>query len=160
MTEQVERLKINYKTLEEFKKFRENGLEELSMLEDLEGNLVENDAHSPFYGIFEDGRLIARMSLYPIDAKFDRYFEPQRDYFELWKLEVLPGYKGRGLGRTLVEYAKSLGKPIKTNVRYGAQEFFTKLGFEPVKYDPLRDRGENPYTWMPKVAESPSDGIA
>ena len=31
----VERLKINYKTLEEFQKFREYGLEELSMLDDL-----------------------------------------------------------------------------------------------------------------------------
>lgn len=145
----VERLKINYRTLEEFKKFRENGLEELSMLEDLQANLIENDSDSPFYGIYEDGRLIARMSLYPVEARFDRYFDPPRDHFELWKLEVLPGYKGRGYGRALVQYAQSLGKPIKTNVRCGAHEFFLKLGFRPVKYDPMRDRGQNPYVWTP-----------
>lgn len=150
MSGSVERLKINYKTLEEFKKFLENGLEELSMLEDLQANLIENDILSPFYGIYEDGRLIARMSLYPIDAKYDHYFEPPQSHFELWKLEVLPGYKGRGHGRALVEYAKSLGRPIKTNVRCGAQSFFTKLGFVPVKYVPGRDRGENPYVWIPE----------
>jgi len=147
----VERLKINFKTLEEFKRFREHGLEELSMLEELQENLIEDQAKSPYYGIYEDGKLIARMSLYPVEAKHDRYFSPPHQYLELWKLEVLPGYKGRGLGRALVEYAKTFALPIKTNVRYGAQEFFTKLGFMPVKYDQARDRGENPYTWLPKV---------
>jgi GNAT superfamily N-acetyltransferase len=147
----VERLKINYKTLEEFKKFREHGLEELSMYEDLEGTMIEDAVLSPFYGIYEDGRLIARMSLYTIKSKFDRYFEPQRDYLELWKLEVLPGHKGKGYGSTLVKFAKSFNQPIKTNVRYGAQDFFLNLGFTPVKYDQDRDRGENPYVWVPSV---------
>lgn len=146
---EVRRLKINFKTLEEFRKFKEHGLEELSMYEDLQANMIEDEAQSPYYGIYEDGKLIARMSLYPIDAKFDRYFTPPRAHFELWKLEVLPGYKGRGLGNTLVNYAKSFGLPIKTNVRYGAQDFFLKLGFEPVRYDAARDRGENPYVWTP-----------
>ncbi len=149
----VERLKINYRTLEEFKKFHEHGLEELSMYEDLRANLIEDSSSSPFYGIYEDGKLVARMSLYPIDARFDRYFSPPRDHFELWKLEVLPGYKGRGFGRALVQYGQSLGEPIKTNVRYGAQDFFIKLGFEPVKYDPNRDRGENPYVWIPATED-------
>lgn len=58
----VERLKINYKTLEEFQKFREYGLEELSMLDDLRQNIIENDSDSPFYGIYADNQLIARMS--------------------------------------------------------------------------------------------------
>lgn len=147
----VEQLKINYRTLEEFKKFHEHGLEELSMYEDLRDNLIEGNSSSPFYGIYDDGKLVARMSLYPIDTRFDRYFSPPRDHFELWKLEVLPGYKGRGYGRTLVQYGQSLGKPIKTNVRYGAQDFFIKLGFQPVKYDPNRDRGENPYIWVPET---------
>ncbi|MFO2551028.1 N-acetyltransferase [Alicyclobacillus cycloheptanicus] len=146
----VERLNINYKTLEEFRKFRENGLEELSMLEDLQANLIEDNSSSPFYGIYHDGKLVARMSLYPIEARFDRYFTPPRDHYELWKLEVLPGYKGRGYGRALVNHAKSLGRPIKTNVRYGAQDFFVKLGFRPLKYSPTRDRGENPYVWIPQ----------
>lgn len=146
---QVERLQVNYKTLEEFKKFRENGLEELSMMEDLKANLIEDNSTSPFYGIYEDGRLVARMSLYRIHARYDHYFEPPTDYLELMKLEVLPGYKGKGLGSQMVEFAKERGLPIKTNVRLGAQEFFLRLGFQPVKYDPVRDRGENPYVWQP-----------
>lgn len=151
MSPRVQRLQINYKTLEEFKKFRENGLEELSMLEDLRANLIENDAGSPFYGIYEEGKLVARMSLYRISAKYDRYFDQPTDYHELMKLEVLPGYKGKGYGKTLVEYAKTLGLPVKTNVRLGAQDFFLNLGFQPVKYDPVRDRGENPYVWHPEA---------
>lgn len=148
MAASVQRLQINYRTLEEFKKFRENGLEELSMLEDLRTNLVEDDCDSPFYGIYEEGKLVARMSLYKIHAKYDQYFTPATGYHELMKLEVLQGYKGKGYGVAMVEYAKTLGLPIKTNVRLGAQDFFLKLGFSPVKYDPVRDRGENPYLWQ------------
>ena len=48
---QVKRLLINYKTLEEFKQFKEYGIQELSMLEDLESNMIENDSNSPIYGI-------------------------------------------------------------------------------------------------------------
>lgn len=153
MEPKVEHLRINFKTLEEFKKFLENGLEELSMYEELQQNLIEDPVESPFYGIYKDGKLIARMSLYPIESKYDRYFSPPADYLELWKLEVLPGYKGQGYGRLLVDYAKTFAKPIKTNVRHGAQQFFLKLGFQPVKYDPSRDRGENPYVWIPPVKE-------
>lgn len=147
---QIQRLQINYMTLEEFKKFRENGLEELSMLEDLRANLIEDNAISPFYGIYEDSKLVARMSLYRISAKYNHYFEPATDFYELMKLEVLPGYKGKGYGSALVEYAKTKGLPIKTNVRLGAQDFFLRLGFQAVKYDPVRDRGENPYIWHPQ----------
>jgi len=146
----VQRLQINYKTLEEFKKFRENGLEELSMMEDLKANLIEDNNDSPFYGIYEEGKLVARMSLYRTPAKYNAYFEPATDYHELMKLEVLQGYKGKGYGTAMVEFAKTQGLPVKTNVRLGAQEFFLKLGFEPVKYDPVRDRGENPYIWHPR----------
>ena len=38
MSVEVERLLINFKTLEEFKGFKEYGIQELSMLEDLEHN--------------------------------------------------------------------------------------------------------------------------
>lgn len=150
MEPKVERLRINFKTLEEFKKFLENGLEELSMYDELQENLIEDPMQSPFYGIYKEGKLIARMSLYPIESRYDRYFTPARDYLELWKLEVLPGYKGQGYGRMLVEYAQTFAKPIKTNVRHGAHQFFVNLGFKPVKYDPGRDRGENPYVWIPE----------
>ncbi|WP_083430201.1 N-acetyltransferase [Alicyclobacillus macrosporangiidus] len=152
----VVRLKVNFKTLEEFRRFREYGLEELSMYEDLQANMIENDADSPFYGVYEDGRLVARMSLYPVSARFDRYFTPPRDHLELWKLEVLPGYKGKGYGRALVQHAQSFGLPIKTNVRCGAHEFFTKLGFYPVKYNPERDHGQNPYLWLPPEEPRPA----
>ncbi|MBE3596291.1 MAG: N-acetyltransferase [Hydrogenibacillus sp.] len=146
----VERLKINFKTLDEFKKFREYGLQELSMLEDLQANMIENDSDSPFYGIYDGDALVARMSLYLIDAKYDRYFDPPQAFHELMKLEVLPAYRGRGLGSMLVEHAKRLGRPIKTNARLGSDPFWKKLGFVPVKYDAERDRGENPYVWLPE----------
>jgi GNAT superfamily N-acetyltransferase len=109
----VEKLKINYKTLEEFKRFKQYGRQELSMLEDLEANMIENDSESPFYGVYFGDRLVARMSLYQIDAKFDRYFNPPQDYLELWKLEVLPDYQQKGYGKALVEFAKNLGLPIQ-----------------------------------------------
>ena len=68
----VERLLVNYKTLEEFKKFKEYGLQELSMLGDLEDNIIENDSKSPFYGIYFGGKLVARMSLYERAAKCEQ----------------------------------------------------------------------------------------
>ncbi|EGL82157.1 Uncharacterized N-acetyltransferase [Caldalkalibacillus thermarum TA2.A1] len=147
---EVKRLLINYKTLEEFQKFKEYGLEELSMLEDLQANIIEDDSNSPFYGIYYGDKLVARMSLYQINAKYDRYFDPPQDYLELWKLEVLPDYRHRGYGTALVEYAKSFGQPIKTNARQQSGEFWLKMGFKPVKYNPVRDRGESPYIWLPE----------
>jgi GNAT superfamily N-acetyltransferase len=149
MVNKVEKLKINYKTLEEFKKFKEYGHQELSMLEDLEANIVENDSDSPFYGIYFGDKLVARMSLYQVKKQFDRYFEPPQDYLELWKLEVLPNYQGKGYGKALVEFAKSYGVPIKTNPRVKSQDFWDKMGFTPVHYDVERDRGENPLVWYP-----------
>ncbi|WP_226644095.1 N-acetyltransferase [Mesobacillus subterraneus] len=149
MVNKVEKLKINYKTLEEFKKFKEYGHQELSMLEDLEANIVENDSDSPFYGLYFGDKLVARMSLYQVKKQFDRYFEPPQDYLELWKLEVLPNYQGKGYGRALVEFAKGFGLPIKTNPRVKSQDFWEKMGFTPVQYDMERDRGENPLVWYP-----------
>ena len=146
----VIRLKVNFKTLEEFKQFKEYGLQELSMLEDLEANIVEDDSDSPFYGIYFGGKLVARMSLYQIQAKFDRYFYPPQDYLELWKLEVLPDYQGKGYGKELVEFAKSFGLPIKTNPRVKSNGFWEKMGFTSVEYEMDRDRGENPLVWYPE----------
>src|SRR5690625_7906004 len=81
----VKKLLLNYKTLENFKRFMEYGNQELSMLDDLKGNIVENDSASPFYGIYYGDNLVARMSLYEIDKKYDHFFEPEHDYLELWK---------------------------------------------------------------------------
>jgi GNAT superfamily N-acetyltransferase len=145
----VEPLLINYKTLEEFKRFKEYGLQELSMLEDLQANIIENDSESPFYGIYYGDKLIARMSLYRVDKDYDKYFDPAQDYLELWKLEVLPDYKNKGYGTMLVNYAKSFNLPIKTNPRAKSSEFWNKLGFTTVTYDMERDLGENPVVWRP-----------
>ncbi|WP_042456146.1 N-acetyltransferase [Neobacillus dielmonensis] len=150
MGTKVEKLKVNFKTLEEFKKFKEYGLQELSMLEDLEANIVDNDSESPFYGVYFGDKLVGRMSLYQIDAKFDRYFYPAQNYLELWKLEVLPEYQGKGFGKQLVEFAKSFGLPIKTNPRMQSRDFWEKMGFSSVDYDMERDRGENPLVWYPE----------
>lgn len=146
----VERLLINYKTLEEFQNFREYGAPELSMLEDLQSNIIENNSESPFYGIYFGNKLVARMSLYLVDKKYDYYFNPPQDFYELWKLEVLKPYRGRGFGWKLVEFAKSLNKPIKTNARRRSDDFWLKMGFVRATYKAERDRGENPYLWLPK----------
>ncbi|MBS4189114.1 N-acetyltransferase [Bacillus sp. FJAT-49705] len=150
MDYKVEKLIVNYKTLEEFKKFKEYGLQELSMLEDLEANIIENDSKSPFYGIYFGDKLVARMSLYQVEKNFDRYFDPSQDYLELWKLEVIPDYQYKGYGSALVEFAKSFGLPIKTNPRVKSADFWIKMGFSSVHYDMERDRGENPLVWIPE----------
>ncbi|MFE8703644.1 N-acetyltransferase [Cytobacillus sp. FJAT-54145] len=150
MNYKVEKLKVNYKTLEEFKKFKEYGLQELSMLEDLEANIIENDSESPFYGIYFGDKLVARMSLYQVDAKFNRYFEPAKDYLELWKLEVIPDYQHKGYGTALVEFAKNKNLPIKTNPRVKSKDFWEKMGFSSVTYNVERDLGENPLLWFPE----------
>ncbi|MFD1849155.1 N-acetyltransferase [Oceanobacillus bengalensis] len=146
----VERLLINYKTLEMFKRFREYGHQELSMMEDLENKIVENNSRSPFYGIYFGNNLVARMSLYEINKSYDHYFDPPQDYLALWKLEVLPDYQGKGYGKALVDFAKSKHLPIKTNPRINSQGFWEKMGFQKAHYDMERDLGENPLIWLPE----------
>ncbi|WP_209125474.1 N-acetyltransferase [Alkalihalobacillus sp. BA299] len=147
---EVKRLLINYKTLEEFQNFREYGAPELSMKEDLQANIIENDSESPFYGIYYGNKLIARMSLYLVEGKFDKYFEPPQDYLELFKLEVLEAYQHRGYGKALVDFAKSFNLPIKTNARQRSDDFWNKMGFKSATYQSARDRGENPFVWYPE----------
>ncbi|MGP4075115.1 N-acetyltransferase [Halobacillus sp. K22] len=149
----VKPLLVNYKTLEEFKRFKEYGNQELAMLEDLESNIVENDSESPFFGVYYGSALVARMSLYRVRAKYDNYFVPPQDYLELWKLEVLPDYRGMGFGKDLVEFAKSFELPIKTNPRINSHGFWEKMGFQKANYDVERDLGENPLIWMPSGVE-------
>ncbi|AEB24087.1 N-acetyltransferase [Bacillus sp. L381] len=147
----IERLLINFKTLEEFKRFKEYGMQELSMLEDLQDNIIENDSTSPFYGIYFGDKLVARMSLYQVNGSANPYFDQRQDFLELWKLEVLPGYQNNGYGKALVDFAKSFRMPIRTNSRMKSAEFWDKMNFEPVKYDMARDKGENPYIWHPDM---------
>ncbi|MBN6887045.1 GNAT superfamily N-acetyltransferase [Cytobacillus horneckiae] len=158
MSYKIERLKVNYKTLEDFKKFKEYGVQELSMIEDLEANIIENGSESPFYGIYFGDNLVARMNLYQVDAKFNRYFEPPQNYLELWKVEVLPDFQSKGYGTALVQFAKEFGLPIKTNPRIKSKDFWTKMGFSSIQYDMDRDLGENPVVWFPNgVTEQGSD---
>lgn len=146
----VKKLSINYKTLEEFKQFREYGMQELSMLEDLQDNIIENDSESPFYGIYYGEKLVARMSLYRVAKELDKYFDPRQDYLELWKLEVLSNYQRKGFGKELVDFAKGFGLPIKTNPRIKSADFWNRMGFTSVQYDVERDLGENPLVWYPE----------
>lgn len=159
MPAEVQKLKINYKTMEDFKQFKEYGAQELSMLEDLQTNFVEDEIDSPFFGIYYGDKLVARMSLYKRDAKYDQYFDPPQDYLELWKLEVLPDYQGKGFGAKLVDYAKSFKMPIKTNPRMNSRPFFEKMDFEPVTYNVERDLGENPLVWYPEGVSEQKNGI-
>ncbi|GIN74384.1 putative N-acetyltransferase YlbP [Bacillus sp. J14TS2] len=150
MPQSVKKLKINFKTLEEFKQFKEFGIQELSMIEDLQSNMIEDNSYSPFYGIYFGDKLVARMSLYQHSAKYDQYFNPPQAYLEIWKLEVLPGYQKMGFGKALIEYAKSYQMPLKTNPRMNSRAFFERMGFDPIHYEIERDRGEEPFVWCPK----------
>lgn len=146
----VEKLLVNYKTLEKFKRFKEYGNQELTMIEDLQNNIIENDSKSPFYGIYHGDNLIARMSLYEVDKKYDYYFSPSQDFLTLWKLEVLPDYQRKGYGTTLVEFAKGFNLPIKTNPRINSHGFWKNMGFLKAHYEMERDLGENPLIWLPE----------
>ncbi|MFC7320344.1 N-acetyltransferase [Halobacillus campisalis] len=149
----VQPLLVNYKTLEEFKRFKEYGNQELAMFEDLESNIVENDSESPFFGIYFGNALVARMSLYRVSKKYDYYFTPPQDYLELWKLEVLPDYRNQGYGKALVDFAKSFKLPIKTNPRINSHGFWERMDFHKAHYEVERDRGENPLIWLPSGVE-------
>src|SRR5699024_6116507 len=74
---------------------------------------------------------------------------PPQDYLALWKLEVLPDYRGKDYGKALVDYAKSYQLPIKTNPLINSHGFWEKLDFQKAQYDMERDLGENPLIWLP-----------
>ncbi|KAB7707961.1 GNAT family N-acetyltransferase [Bacillus aerolatus] len=125
----VENLKLNFKTMEEFKGFKEYGLEELSMLEELQIIMVEDNSSSPFYGIYYGDKLAARMCLY-VKKDGARLLENGSDqYLEIWKLEVLPQYQHKGFGLKLVEFAKSFSLPILTKPRVKSHTFWEKMDF-------------------------------
>lgn len=143
----IEKLSINFKTLEDFKSFRKYGNEELQMLEELQGSIVENDCNSPFYGIYYGDKLVARMSLYHTEKKFDQIFDGERDYLYLSKLEVLPQYRGKGFGKQLIDFAKSFNLPIVTSPRVNSEGFWSKMGFMP--FTPLKELPEKLLVWYP-----------
>ncbi|WP_141431400.1 N-acetyltransferase [Bacillus sp. 03113] len=144
----VERLKVNYKTLAQFKKFKAYGQKELSMQEDLEANIIENNSDSPFYGIYFGNQLVARMSLYFIDTHFDYYFNNSQTYLELLKLEVLAEYQGKGYGTALVSFAKSFNLPIVTKPILNSNHFWEKLNFSSIT-DETKSTNSNLLIWHP-----------
>lgn len=146
----VEKLQINYKTLEEFTKFKEYGNEELAMLEDLKANIIENDSDSPFYGIYFGGSLVARMSLYHNSARFDHYFQPPQEFLELRKLEVLPAYQRKGYGNALVQFAKGFRLPIITYPRIQSRSFWERMEFKPAPVGNTGEPNENALIFIPK----------
>lgn len=89
----IERLLINFKTLEEFKRFKEYGMQELSMLEDLQDNIIENDSTSPFYGIYFGDKLVARMSLYQVNGGANPYFDQRQDFWNFGSLRFFRAIK-------------------------------------------------------------------
>jgi GNAT superfamily N-acetyltransferase len=147
---EVKKLAINYKTAEDFKKFREYGNQELQMVGELEGNMMDADIDSPFYGIYVGETLAARMCLYKKEDEQQPIFDPPHDYMVIWKLEVLEKYQGKGYGTALIDYAKSLDIPIKAISRQNSRDFFLKQGFEPLKYDIERDLADNALIWYPQ----------
>ncbi|WLR52235.1 N-acetyltransferase [Bacillus tianshenii] len=147
----VEKLSLNFKTLEEFKRFKKYGLQELSMIEDLQADIVENKSDSPFYGIYYGDTLIARMCLDNVQAKYDSVFNSPQDGLEICKLEVLKDYQGLGYGRMLVEFAKSFQMPIRTIPRVNSTDFWNKMGFEYVSHN-----GINYFVWEPQHVQPSS----
>lgn len=143
----IEKLSINFKTLEDFKSFREYGNQELQMFDDLQGSIVENDCNSPFYGIYYGDKLVARMSLYHTEKKFDHFFDDKRDFLHLSKLEVLPQYRERGFGKKLIDFAKSFNLPIVTSPRIKSEGFWSKMGFMP--FTPMTEVPEKLLVWYP-----------
>ncbi|OEH93955.1 GNAT family N-acetyltransferase [Bacillus solimangrovi] len=140
----VEKLLLNFKTLEEFKRFKRHGMQELSMIEDLQSDMVENKSDSPFYGIYYGDTLIARMCLYTVEAKYDNLFSPPQNGLEISKLEVLKDYQHKGYGRMLVEFAKSFQMPIRTLPRINSTDFWNSMGFESTVNNEVEY-----FTWAP-----------
>ncbi|MFD2829827.1 N-acetyltransferase [Corticicoccus populi] len=147
---EIKKLAINYKTAEDFKKFREYGNQELQMIEELEGNMIDSDIDSPFYGIYVGETLAARMCLYKKEDEQKPIFDPPHDYMVIWKLEVLEKYQGKGYGQALINYAKEMDMPIKAVTRQNSRDFFIKQGFEGLKYDVERDLADNALIWYPE----------
>ena len=153
LQKEIVKLKVNYKTLEEFKKFKEYGIQELSMSEDLEANIIENDSESPFYGIYFSDKLVARMSVYQVSGKYNRYFEPPVDYLEIWKLEVLLEYQGQGYGTALVKFRKGVWICRLKQIHVSNQEVSgRKWVLIPLTMNMDRDLGENPLIWLSRTA--------
>jgi GNAT superfamily N-acetyltransferase len=62
------------------------------------------------------------------------YARRRRNDTYLYDIYVKPEYRGKGIGRALVEKLRELaGGPIVTDTHSGAKPFFERLGFRSVK---------------------------
>ncbi|MEQ7790779.1 N-acetyltransferase [Staphylococcus nepalensis] len=143
----VKRLGINYKTDELFEDFRNFGNEDLYLVDELRGEMIDASSDSPFYGIYIGDRLGARMALYRKGEVEEVYFSDFDDYNVLWKLEVLRDFQGRGYGKALLDFAKEQGQPIKVIARNQSKDFFIKQGFKDIE---LQNKdGHDVLIWTP-----------
>ncbi|GGB86119.1 MULTISPECIES: N-acetyltransferase [Staphylococcus] len=143
----VKRLDINYKTDELFEDFRNFGNEDLYLVDELRGEMIDASSDSPFYGIYVGDRLGARMALYRKGEVEEVYFSDFDDYNVLWKLEVLRDFQGRGYGKALLDFAKEQGQPIKVIARNQSKDFFIKQGFKDIE---LQNKdGHDVLIWTP-----------
>ena len=117
----VERLLINYKTLDEFKNLK--GAEPRNYLcwKNYKQTLLKTTVNLHFT-VFIMASLIARMSLY-MKRNGGEPFEITYSYLELYKLEVLPTFQKQGFGQMLVNHAKQMQFPIKTIARIHSAGF-------------------------------------
>jgi len=143
----VKRLDINYKTDELFEDFRNFGNEDLYLVDELRGEMIDASSDSPFYGIYVGDRLGARMALYRKGEVEETYFPDFEDYNVLWKLEVLRDFQDRGYGKALLDFAKEQGFPIKVIARNQSKEFFIKHGFTDL--EAVNRDGHDVLVWKP-----------
>ena len=143
----VKLLDINYKTDKLFEDFRNFGNEDLYLVDELRGEMIDASSDSPFYGIYVGDRLGARMALYRKGEVEEVYFSDFDDYNVLWKLEVLRDFQGRGYGKALLDFAKEQGQPIKVIARNQSKDFFIKQGFKDIE---LQNKdGHDVLIWTP-----------
>lgn len=144
---EVKSLGINYKTDELFEDFRNFGNEDLYLVDELRGEMIDASSDSPFYGIYVGDRLGARMALYRKGEVEEQHFPDFEDYNIIWKLEVLRDFQDRGYGTTLLDFAKKQGLPIKVIARNQSKEFFIKQGFTDL--NETNKDGHDVLVWTP-----------
>ncbi|MFZ1798255.1 MAG: GNAT family N-acetyltransferase [Chitinophagaceae bacterium] len=86
---------------------------------------LENEKDNIFIGYFDDGKLEGCCMLVPIDP----------DIVQLRQMAVLSGLQGKGIGRTIIQFAENLArdkgfKRIIMHARDSAVGFYQKQGYE------------------------------
>lgn len=90
------------------------------------------------------------------------FYQPQGDHLYLGRLSVLPQHRGQGIARALIEYvehqAAAQGLPrVQLNVRVALphmQAYYTRLGYQPVRYGTHEGYTQPTYVTMEKEIPS------